>query len=87
MDERCLDNPGDVRWFSGHGPAPVVGLCPHAGCQHFGQAVIAWGPDLTRYELVRCDDAAGCAGRCRAWTDGSISATTPWLHVGEEVPA
>ena len=74
-----LDHPGDFRWFSGYGPLPVTGKCPHAGCPHNAISVIAWGPDLIRYELVQCD--SDCGSSCRAWVDGRSVATTPWLRV------
>lgn len=72
-----VDNPGEIRWFAGEGPATVIGPCPHTACPHNAQSTIAWGPDYTRYELVTCD--AECDGQCRAWTDGGPMATTPWL--------
>lgn len=72
-----VDNPGEIRWFAGKGPSRVVGPCPHDGCPHNAQSVIAWGPDYARYELIQCD--ADCAGHCRAWTDGGPVATSPWL--------
>lgn len=74
-----VDAPGVIRWFAGHHPLPIVGLCPHTACTHHAQGVVAWGPDYQRYELVECDVTDGCAGRCRAWTDGGPTATTPWL--------
>lgn len=82
MAESHLDNPGEIRWFSGEGPAPVLGPCEH-NCQHWGQGVIAWGPTLDRYELVECGtrDDDGCAARCRAWVDGRGRVTTAWLTV------
>jgi hypothetical protein len=80
-----VDQPGEIRWFSGHGPRAVVGPCPHITCRHLAQGVIAWGPDYERYELIEC--TGECARRCRAWTDGGPVATTPWLHVApEEAP-
>lgn len=81
MSERHLDHPGDLHWFRGYGPAQIIGPCPHAGCRHHAQSVIAHGPDLTRYELVVCEVDAECAGQCRAWTDGGMDATTQWLEV------
>lgn len=84
MAEPHLDNPGDIRWFKGEGPAPVLGPCPHP-CRHLGQGVIAWGPSMERYELVECGSRAdadgGCEARCRAWVDGQGRTTTAWLHV------
>jgi hypothetical protein len=74
-----LDHPGDLHWFSGYGPLAVLGECPHAACRHTGTSVIAWGPDLARYELVQCD--LDCDSSCRAWVDGRGVATTPWLRV------
>lgn len=84
MAEAHLDHPGEIHWFKGEGPAPVIGPCPHTDCRHLGQSVIAWGPTLDRYELVECGiagDAHGCAGRCRAWVDGRGRVTTAWLQV------
>lgn len=80
MSVRHLDHPGDWHWFKGHGPAEVIGACPHTTCPHNAQSVIAHGPTLDRYELVTCDVDDGCAGTCRAWTDGGMTTTTPWLH-------
>jgi hypothetical protein len=65
--EAHVDNPGEIAWFVGHGPATVVGPCPHADCPHTATGVVAWGPDLERYELVVCDVDDGCAGTCRGW--------------------
>lgn len=79
MSDENLERPGDFHWWSGHGPAEVLGPCPHVDCRHDTQATIAWGPDMTRYELVRRD--ADCHGMCRAWTDGGPDNTTPWLLV------
>ena len=79
MAEPHLDHPDDVHWFSGYGPATVLGDCPHTACEHRGQSVIAWGPDLDHYELVECD--MDCDSTCRAWINGRCATTTPWLHV------
>lgn len=68
MAEPHLDHPGEMSWFVGHGPAPVLGQCPHPTCEHLGHSVIAWGPDAEHYELVQCDTDAECAGACRGWT-------------------
>jgi hypothetical protein len=76
-----VDTPDEMRWFAHQEPLPVIGPCPHTACAHYMQRVVAWGPDYARYELVRCDVPDGCAGRCRAWTDGSIDTTTAWLEV------
>lgn len=65
MAETHLDHPGEITWFAGHGPAAVLGDCPHT-CTHSHTQVIAWGPDFDHYTLVACVDA--CQGRCRAWT-------------------
>lgn len=81
MAEIHLDHPGEIHWFKGYGPSPVLGACPHSGCPHNAQSVIAWGPDYERYELTQCDVAAHCDGGCRAWTDGTARATSPWLQV------
>jgi hypothetical protein len=61
MADVSLDNPGEVHWFSGEGPKPIVGTCNH-DCLHMGTSVIAWGPDFDHYELVECDKC-----KCRAW--------------------
>jgi hypothetical protein len=82
--EAHLDHPGEITWYAGHGPQPVLGDCDHA-CAHHLQAVIAWGPSLDRYELVRCDVPYGCNRTCRAWANGHGRITTPWLNVA--VPA
>ena len=66
MAEAHVDTPGEIHWFSGEGPAPVLGPCPHHGCPHNALATLAWGPDHAHYELNRCD--ADCAGECRAWS-------------------
>jgi hypothetical protein len=88
MAEAHLDHPGDIHWFKSHGPAPVLGPCPHTACKHLGQGVIAWGPSMERYELVACgsinptDQADDdCAMHCRAWVDDCGRAVTAWLHV------
>lgn len=82
MAEPHLDRPGEIHWFKGETPFPVLGPCQHA-CQHWGQSVIAWGPSYERYELVECgrpgDD--GCDARCRAWVDGRGRVVTAWLTV------
>ena len=84
MAEPHLDHPGEFHWFSGYRPLPVLGPCPHTECTHHAQSVIAWGPDHVRYELVECEVDDHCAGQCRAWTDGGMDATTPWLHVSAD---
>lgn len=81
MSEIHLDHPGDLHWFKGYGPLPVIGPCPHHQCRHNAQSTIAWGPDKLRYELVACDVDEHCNGSCRAWTDGSFANTSPWLQV------
>jgi hypothetical protein len=82
--EAHVDNPGEVRWFPGYGPASVLGRCEH-NCTHLDQATVAWGPDPARYELVRCvtatDAESLCAGRCRAWSNSLGRIVTPWLTV------
>lgn len=85
MAEPHLDHPGEIHWFKGEGPVPILGLCPHT-CKHLGQGVIAWGPTMERYELVECgiretEEPDACAGRCRAWIDGHGRVTTAWLMV------
>lgn len=82
-----VDVPGGVKFFEGHGPAPVLGPCPH-DCEHRHQTVIAWGPDWERYELIECDQV--CAGRCRGWkrveSYDDSGVVDSWLEVGEETP-
>lgn len=77
MSEAHVDNPGEIRWFKGYGPAEVLGSCPH-DCPHNAQTTIAWGPSLERYELVACDKA--CGGFCRAWIDDRGRTVTAWLE-------
>jgi hypothetical protein len=84
MAEPHLDHPGEIHWFKSERPLPVLGRCPHSGCGHHGQGVIAWGPSLKQYELVECGSrraSDGCAGSCRAWSDGQGRITSDWLHV------
>lgn len=66
MADPHLDHPGDISWWPGHGPLPVLGACPHT-CDHSLIPTIAYGPDHEHYCLVRCDDPDGCAGQCRGW--------------------
>lgn len=88
MAEPHLDHPGEIHWFSGYGPADVLGPCPHAACQHLGQGTVAWGPSYERYELVDCgsldpaeESNSDCASTCRAWVDDRGRVTSAWLHV------
>ena len=88
MSEPNLDHPGEIHWFKGHEPRPVLGPCPHAECKHLGQGVIAWGPSYERYELVECgnidpanESDSDCATHCRAWVDEHGRVVSPWLHV------
>lgn len=81
MAEIHLDHPGEITWFKGYGPAAVIGPCPHSQCRHLDQSVIAWGPDLNHYELVTCDVGEECNRFCRAWVNGKMISTTPWLEV------
>ena len=87
MAEPHVDDPGEIRWFKGEGPASVVGPCPH-DCKHWGQGVIAWGPSLDRYELVECGIPGdeGCGAQCRAWVDGRGVVVTSWLQVQNTAP-
>jgi hypothetical protein len=69
----AIENPDAVvHWFKSDpwekGRRPV-GPCPHSGCPHNAQSVVAWGPDFEHYELVVCDtdDPGGCDGMCRGW--------------------
>jgi hypothetical protein len=65
----ALDHPGDLSWVEDYPESErqrrVAGDCPHA-CMHRFLQVVAWGPDLTRYELRICTDV--CAGNCRGWS-------------------
>lgn len=80
MAEAHLDHPGEISWFKGYGPSPVLGACEH-DCPHNAQSVIGWGPDMRRYELAQCDVQDGCASGCRAWIDERGRVTTRWLRV------
>lgn len=75
-----LDNPDEIRWFEGRGPAPVLGPCPH-NCERHRHSLIAWGPTTDRYKLVECSGypPSECDGRCRAWLDGWGNEVTAWL--------
>jgi hypothetical protein len=68
MAEAHLDHPGEITWFAGHGPAAVLGDCPHT-CAHTMIRNIAWGPDHGHYTLNECIVPGGCDGRCRAWAE------------------
>lgn len=84
MAEANLDHPGDITWFAGYGPAPVIGPCPHTACIHNLQSVIGWGPTYERYEIVRCDvPDGGCGSGCRAWVNAHGGVATAWLQVTE----
>lgn len=82
MAEAHVDRPGEVTWWSGFGPEPIGGPCPHL-CVHEQQRIVAWGPSYERYELVACMDAIGCGGLCRAWTDQFDRVVTAWLCTGD----
>lgn len=86
-DTPPLPRDGDVHWFSGYEPGQVLGACPHTRCPHNAVAVIAWGPDFTRYELVVCDARGDgcCNSGCRAWIDHRCRVTTAWLAVAGEI--
>lgn len=84
MAEPNVDNPGEITWFKSHGPATVLGLCPHSTCDHHSTSVVAWGPDMQRYTLDRCDVAGGCDKNCRAWhTERPYVPTSDWLQVAD----
>jgi len=83
MAEVHLDHPGDVSWFAGHGPLPVIGPCPHDTCEHTIIPTIGYGPDFEHYCLVRCDDPNGCAGQCRGWTAEYPHGQGPQLRLGQ----
>ena len=81
MADPHVDKPGEIKWFKRYGPSEVLGPCPHRDCDHHSTAVIAWGPDMRRYTLEKCNVPDQCAGQCRAWhTEQPYKATTPWLH-------
>ena len=84
MAEAHLDHPGEISWYAGQGPAPVLGPCPHSDCPHDFQSCIAHGPDFRRYTLDQCDVADGCNGTCRSWHDPRMRATTAWLHIDRQ---
>lgn len=87
MANAHLDHPGEIRWFRGYGPRPVLGPCHHHNCRHLGVSVIADGPSYERYVLVQCDGEGHprggptCQGWCRAWQDHADREVTPWLMV------
>jgi hypothetical protein len=81
MAEAHLDHPGEITWFASHGPATVIGPCPHTTCTHDAGRNIAWGPDGVHYTLDQCDVPDGCNGECRAWHDERSISTSPWLQV------
>lgn len=88
MAEVHLDHPGDVRWFKGHAPAPVLGDCPHTGCPHEHTGAVAYGPDHAHYVLDACNEPGGCDGTCRGWFGEWPAGHTPhylpvqrWVHV------
>lgn len=88
MAEAYLDHPGEITWFKGKGPLPVLGPCQHSECRHLGQNVIGWGPSVERYVIVACgsidpadESPSDCAMTCRAWSDSDDRIVTPWLHV------
>lgn len=88
MAEVHLDHPGETRWFKGHGPALVLGPCPHADCPHEDTAAVAYGPDYAHYVLDACKEPDGCDGTCRGWFGewpaGHVPRYRPpseWLHV------
>lgn len=67
--EPHLDHPGEISWYVGHGPAPILGDCPHVACEHRDSHTVAWGPDFEHYELVVCVETGEgkCGGACRGW--------------------
>jgi hypothetical protein len=85
MPDFQLDNPGEISWLYGRGPALVLGPCSH-GCKH-ARSLIAMGPSYDRYKLVECNGVrpgggeTECAGRCRAWMDSWGNTVTDWLQV------
>jgi hypothetical protein len=72
---------GEIAWYKGYGPSPVVGPCPHPDCRHHAKSAIAWGPSLQRYVLAQCDVPAHCDGGCRAWVDDRHRVASAWLQV------
>lgn len=91
MAEAHLDHPGEMRWFPGKGPVPVLGPCPHSDCSHNAAGCVAYGPDYDHYVLDECQVPAedgGCGGTCRAWMaeypeprNGVRYRQGPFLHV------
>lgn len=67
MAEHHLDHPGEWHWFSGYGPLPVLGDCPHVTCPHNQTGTVAYGPDFGRYALIQCCVPDGCNRECRGW--------------------
>jgi len=69
MAEVHLDHPGEMSWWVGHGPAPILGDCPHTTCEHRDTGTIAHGPDYEHYELVLCTERGEgkCDRACRGW--------------------
>lgn len=81
MAETNLDHPGEMSWYKGYGPSPVLGSCPHSMCSHNNQSAIGWGPSYNRYEIVQCDVPEHCDGGCRAWSNSLGRVVTAWLEV------
>ena len=90
MAEAHVDHPGDVSWFAGKGPLPVIGPCPHTTCSHDQGGTIAWGPDHEHYTLNVCvvpEREGGCGGTCRGWAaeyphgEGPKFRQGPFKHV------
>ncbi len=60
----------DVHYFHSYdGMMSTDEPCTHS-CEHWGQSVIAWGPDVAHYELVACDGGGDDACGCVTWVDG-----------------
>lgn len=82
MSEPHLDHPGDMHWYSGHNPHPVIGSCPHTACPHNMMGAIAEGPDFDHYTLNVCavDGPDGCNHECRAWSvEYPAAPKPPWF--------
>lgn len=77
MAETHLDHPGEITWFSGYGPLPIVGPCPHI-CEHNAVRNIAWGPDFDHYTLNQCIDCG-----CRGWAAEYPFGEGPQFKLGD----
>ena len=53
--------PGIIYWYDGYQPVELGDPCVHS-CAHAFHEVIAWGPTVDKYELIRCQLC-----ECRGW--------------------